>query len=38
MRVTLNAYSAAMANGLTIYTRNPHDFVGLEQVIEVIAV
>jgi predicted nucleic acid-binding protein len=30
--------ATAMANGLTLYTRNPSDFVGLESVVTVVAV
>ena len=30
--------STAVANGLTLYTRNPSDFVGLESIVTVVAV
>jgi predicted nucleic acid-binding protein len=30
--------AVAHANGLTLYTRNPSDFVGLESLIHVVAV
>ena len=30
--------STAAANGLPVYTRNPKDFVGLEKILEVVAV
>jgi predicted nucleic acid-binding protein len=30
--------STAAANGLTLYTRNPADFAGLEQIVTVVSV